>query len=276
MEYIQLNKTILTTSLIAVLAVGNSANSEDFKSCSCLPTPHPQSVLEQKPTLNVTGTGYVDKEPDVAYLKFTAFAEHENPSQAASQVNQQVQLLESFLKQEENKKTHLTLGSVSVRSKFRTVCEKHILTLNSCKAKIVGFEALRNITVKVEDFSLIWKITEFAFNKAQISKIDGITYDILNKSSARAEAGELAVKDAQNKALGLANGLNLELGRPENISFKEISSDMPRMLPLVETKELRASKILEENDNTPTTPTYKPDTVRVSSTVYVTYPLKEK
>ena len=90
------------------------------------------------------------------------------------------------------------------------------------------------------------------------------------------QASELAVKDAQDKALGLANGLNLELGRPENISFGEISSDMPRMLPLVETKELRASKIIEENDNTPTTPTYKPDTVRVSSTVYVTYPLKEK
>lgn len=279
MEHIQLNKSILTTSLIAVLAVGNSANSEDFKSCNCLPSPQPQSVLEQKPTLNVTGTGYVDKEPDVAYLKFTAYAEHENPSQAASLANQQVLLLETFSKQEMNKKTHLTSGSVSVRPKFRTVCEKNIITPNSCKAKIVGFEALRNITVKVEDFSLIWKITEYAFNKAQISKIDGITYDILNKSSARAEAGELAVKDAQDKALGLANGLNLELGRPENISFGEISSDMPRMLPLVETKELpvsRASKNLEENDNTPTTPTYKPDTVRVSSTVYVTYPLKEK
>lgn len=99
-----MNKTILTTSLIAVLAVGNSANSEDFKSCNCLPSPQPQSVLEQKPTLNVTGTGYVDKEPDVAYLKFTAYAEHENPSQAASLANQQVLLLETFSKQEMNKK----------------------------------------------------------------------------------------------------------------------------------------------------------------------------
>lgn len=268
-----LKTKLLIATAVAGIMFGNSVLAEQCSinydnngavSCICKDKNH-----KYDGEINVVGMSYVDKTPDVAYLSFTAFAKNEEASVAESKVNDQVKLLTSFVLTVVKDDDAVTSGSVIVRPKYG-----HCLR-NIWKQEFEGFEASRTVTVRVKDFNLIGEITSNALDKAGISRVNGITYDLLNRDAAQKEADSLAVADAIEKARRLAHGFSAELvdSVPLSISYGTAGYDTtPRSMPVYEARTMSLNAVDgAENGYSQ----YVPEKLRITSNVYVSYAIRE-
>lgn len=266
-----LKTKLLITTAVAGIMFSNSAFAEQCAinydnngavSCTCKDKNH-----KYEGEINVVGMSYVDKAPDVAFLSFTAFAKDRDASVAESKVNDQVKLLTSFVTTVVKDDDALTSGSVNVRPKYDYNRKEQ-------KQEFVGFEATRTVTVKVKDFNLIGEITSNALDKAGISRVNGITYDLSNRETAQKEADSLAVADAIEKARRLAQGFNAELDSvPLSITYGTAGYDnTPRPMPVYEAR-MMSLKAVDGADNDYSQ--YVPEKLRITSNVYVSYAIRE-
>ena len=267
-----LKTKLLIATAVAGIMFSNSAFAEQCAinydnngavSCTCKDKNH-----KYDGEINVVGMSYVDKTPDVAYLSFTAFAESGEALVAESKVNDQVKLLTSYVSSVVKDDDAVTSGSVNVRPKYDYNRKEQ-------KQEFAGFEASRTVTVRVKDFNLIGEITSNALDKAGISKINGITYDLLNRDVAQKEADSLAVADAIEKARRLAQGFSAELvdSVPLSISYGTAGYDTtPRPMPVYEARTMSLNAVDgAENGYSQ----YVPEKLRITSNVYVSYAIRE-
>ncbi len=266
-----LKTKLLIATAVAGIMFSNSAFAEQCAinydnngavSCTCKDKNH-----KYDGEINVVGVGYVDKTPDVAYLSFTAFAENEEASVAESKVNDQVKLLTSFVLTVVKDDDAVTSGSVNVRPKYKYFLRKP-------KQEFAGFEVSRTVTVRVKDFNLIGEIISNALDKAGISKVNSITYDLLNRDVAQKEADSLAVADAIEKARRLAQVFSAELDSvPLSISYGTAGYDStPRPMPVYEARTMSLNAVDgAENGYSQ----YVPEKLRITSNVYVSYAIRE-
>lgn len=265
-----LKTKLLIATAVAGIMFGNSVLAEQCSinydnngavSCTCKDKNH-----KYDGEINVVGMSYVDKTPDVAYLSFTAFAENREASVAESKVNDQVKLLTSFVSTVVKDDDAVTSGSVNVRPKYDYNRKEQ-------KQEFAGFEASRTVTVRVKDFNLIGEITSNALDKAGISRVNGITYDLLNKDAAQKEADSLAVADAIEKARRLAQGFSAELDSvPLSISYGTADYDATqRPMPVNEARIMSLKVDGAENGYSQ----YVPEKLRITSNVYVSYAIRE-
>lgn len=266
-----LKTKLLIATAVAGIMFSNSAFAEQCAinydnngavSCTCKDKNH-----KYDGEINVVGVGYVDKTPDVAYLSFTAFAENEEASVAESKVNDQVKLLTSFVLTVVKDDDAVTSGSVNVRPKYKYFLRKP-------NQEFAGFEVSRTVTVRVKDFNLIGEIISNALDKAGISKVNSITYDLLNRDVAQKEADSLAVADAIEKARRLAQVFSAELDSvPLSISYGTAGYDStPRPMPVYEARTMSLNAVDgAENGYSQ----YVPEKLRITSNVYVSYAIRE-
>lgn len=266
-----LKTKLLIATAVAEIMFSNSVLAEQCSinydnngavSCSCKDKNH-----KYDGEINVVGMSYVDKAPDVAYLSFTAFAENREASVAESRVNDQVKLLTSFVSTIVKDDDAVTSGSVNVLPKYEYNRKEQ-------KQEFAAFEASRIVTVRVKNFHLIGKITSNALDKAGISKVNGITYDLLNKDNAQKEADSLAVADAIEKARRLAQGFSAELDSvPLSITYGTAGYDTtPRPMPVYESR-MMSLKAVDGAENGYSQ--YVPEKLRITSNVYVSYAIRE-
>lgn len=266
-----LKTKLLIATAVAGIMFSNSAFAEQCAinydnngavSCTCKDKNH-----KYDGEINVVGVGYVDKTPDVAYLSFTAFAENEEASVAESKVNDQVKLLTSFVLTVVKDDDAVTSGSVNVRPKYKYFLRKP-------NQEFAGFEVSRTVTVRVKDFNLIGEIISNALDKVGISKVNSITYDLLNRDVAQKEADSLAVADAIEKARRLAQVFSAELDSvPLSISYGTAGYDStPRPMPVYEARTMSLNAVDgAENGYSQ----YVPEKLRITSNVYVSYAIRE-
>lgn len=266
-----LKTKLLIATAVAGIMFSNSAFAEQCAinydnngavSCTCKDKNH-----KYDGEINVVGMSYVDKTPDVAYLSFTAFAKNEEASVAESKVNDQVKLLTSFVLTVVKDDDAVTSGSVNVRPKYKYFLRKP-------KQEFAGFEVSRTVTVRVKDFNLIGEIISNALDKAGISKVNSITYDLLNRDVAQKEADSLAVADAIEKARRLAQVFSAELDSvPLSISYGTAGYDStPRPMPVYEARTMSLNAVDgAENGYSQ----YVPEKLRITSNVYVSYAIRE-
>lgn len=74
----------------------------------------------------------------------------------------------------------------------------------------------------VRDMPRMSEILDAALG-AGANQIYGISFDIANRADAMAQARDLAIKDAEEKALSIANTAGVQLGQVLNISVKNNS-----------------------------------------------------
>lgn len=266
-----LKTKLLIATAVAGIMFSNSAFAEQCAinydnngavSCTCKDKNH-----KYDGEINVVGVGYVDKTPDVAYLSFTAFAENKEASVAESKVNDQVKLLTSFVLTVVKDDDAVTSGSVNVRPKYKYFLRKP-------QQEFAGFEVSRTVTVRVKDFNLIGEIISNALDKVGISKVNSITYDLLNRDVAQKEADSLAVADAIEKARRLAQVFSAELDSvPLSISYGTAGYDStPRPMPVYEARTMSLNAVDgAENGYSQ----YVPEKLRITSNVYVSYAIRE-
>lgn len=207
------------------------------------------SSCEDEGTISVTGTASVTATPDVASLSFVAASSGKDAKAVRSNVEQKAFILiESALK--------LGLKKEQIISESMSLYP--VYNYNDGKRVFDGYNANREITFKISDFTLIEKLTDLAL-KAGIEQIGGFTYELKDSSSLKKIADANAITDAKEKALRLAQGFNVKVKGVCRISFSDTQLEhAPRFMAVNSAKQ---SMVAE----------YTPAPVKVSSEVNVVY-----
>lgn len=175
--------------------------------------------------VSVNGFGEVLAAPDVAVFSFgvrtTAQTVAEAQESATSRINRSIELVKNAGVEDRDIRT------VNYYVGPRYEYSQGICTQFSCppaQQRLVGYEVNQTVEVKVRDTSNAGSILS-ELGAVGVTDISGLNFVVDDEDVKVAEAREMAIKDAKEKAKVLAKDLGVKLGRV--ISFSEGYYPMP-------------------------------------------------
>ncbi len=182
----------------------------------------PATCALENGTISVTGLGEYKAAPDQALLNFEVNAQDSTASAARTKAEAAVS---AFLKALDS----LKLPQGAVTADNLTVTARY--SYQDGKNELIGFQGRRTVSVTLDDFSLIGAVTDLAF-KNGINEAAGFTYQLKDPKAAQQQARQLAIADAKQKAQELADGFEVKLGRPCQLSYGSAPIAFPRPMLL--------------------------------------------
>ncbi len=208
-------------SLIAMLIVA----SISLSACSMLTekqaeatTASPQSLSDPLRTLSVTGTGKVTLVPDLAYINIGVRSEAQDVSSALEANNAQAAAITKALKEIGIDETDLQTANFNVYS---------IQQYDQMgQPSYISYSVENTLYVTVRDLTKLSQTLDAALG-AGANQIYGINFDIANRQAALEQARDLAIKDAEAKALATAATAGVTLGQIQTINVANTSYVQP-------------------------------------------------
>lgn len=198
------NKLILITLILFIGALLMSA-------CSSTPTYAQATSSDQKDsrTLTVTGVGKSYITPDIAYISIGVHTEDKEASKAVADNNTRSQKVSDAIKKFNIDPKDIQTTNYSIYPQQQT----------DQSGKVVGILYVVDNTVYVtlRDLKQIGALLD-AVVSAGANTINGITFDVADRTKALSEARAMAVKDAQTQANELAKAAGVNLGQVMSIS----------------------------------------------------------
>jgi uncharacterized protein len=178
----------------------------------------PISVFSQvkgKPFV-VSGIGKVTATPNIAIVTLGIESSNVSLKAAQNQVNTKSKALTDSLKKMEIGESDIKTTSYSVYPDY---------DYKVSPAKIVGYRVSTSYQVKVKDFDKVNDVLIKATD-AGVNSIGGVEFDLSEeiKKEKIQEARTLAVKEAKEKASGLAKASGIILGKIINVSESQNGS----------------------------------------------------
>src|SRR3989344_1014710 len=171
-------------------------------------------------TISVSGKGEKLATPVVAEFSFSVIKEaktvKEAQDNAAEKMNEAIALIRGSGIEEKDIKT--TSYNIYPKYEYR----KSIALCNEWGCPpgdqvLIGYEVSQSVSVKVRTISDAGTILS-KIGGIGISQVSGLTFSIDEKDALKSEAREMAIKDAQTKAVVLAKQLGVKLVRIVNFS----------------------------------------------------------
>ncbi|MEA4811437.1 MAG: SIMPL domain-containing protein [Anaerolineaceae bacterium] len=216
-------KTI--TALLATLLVGATV----LTACAQLPvkaqtaTPEsaatPQTSSGPIRTLSVTGNGKVTLVPDIAYINIGVHSEAEDVSSALKQNNELAKKIADALVASGVEQKDIQTANFNIYPKTNYDPQ----TGSSTPA---GYSVDNTVYVTVRDLKQLGSLLDTAI-QAGANQIYGISFDIKDRQAAVNTARNLAIKDAQEKAVEVAKVSNVALGQVQVINVSDSSYVQP-------------------------------------------------
>ncbi len=174
---------------------------------ACQATPNAASTGTDKTmlsrTVNVTGNGKVYLAPDVAYVFIGVHSQAENVGDALSQNNSKAQTIANTIKE-------LGVDEKDIQtSSFNIFPQQQYSPEGQLTGTIYMVDNTVNVTMR--DLSSLGKMLD-AVVRAGANSINGINFDVLDKTAAISEARKLAIEDARKQAGELAAAADVTLG----------------------------------------------------------------
>lgn len=169
------------------------------------------------PTISVSGEGKVYTKPDVAIITVGVTKNELKQVDASTKVTEATNKIRAALKDngiDLDKDVKTTNRSLNPRYEWKTdVCPRTI-NYAPCPGKnvLVGFEVSESLEIKVRALDNAGKIVD-AITAAGATDINGPTFTLDDKKAVEAEAREIAIKDAKQKAEKLASDLGVHVTR---------------------------------------------------------------
>lgn len=225
---------LVAVLLISVLAAcGPAAKAVSLNTGSSLPGGAPQSQpnqvastmqqvqptpLPNTRTLYVTGTGRATLSPDIAYVNIGVHTENADVAEALATNKAQAQKVADAIR---------ALG----------VADKDIQTTNfniypiqqygpNGEVQSTKYAVDNTVYVTVRDLSKLGALLDAAV-KAGANNINGVQFDVEDKTAALSDARKAAVKDAQGQAQELAAAAGVTLGAVQSINTSNNSTPIP-------------------------------------------------
>lgn len=180
--------------------------------CSSTPTYAQATNTDEKNprTLTVTGVGKAYLTPDIAYISIGVHTEDKEASKAVADNNVRSQKVSEALKKFNIDAKDIQTTNFSIYPQQQT----------DQSGKVVGILYVVDNTVYVtlRDLKQIGPLLD-AVVSAGANTINGISFDVADRTKALSEARAAAVKDAQTQANELAKAAGVTLGQVMNISI---------------------------------------------------------
>ncbi|SDL72977.1 hypothetical protein SAMN05661010_02448 [Modicisalibacter muralis] len=127
---------------------------------------------------------------------------------------------------------------------------------------LVRTQIERPISLRIDDLDQVPSILD-ALTRAGVNALDGITYDLKDRSAATDKALTRALEKAHHKAQLMASTLGVELGQVLNVQEINAMPYAPRMMTMrADAMESKA------------TPEYRPGEITIESSVSVAWEIK--
>lgn len=168
-------------------------------------------------TITVSGEGTVTAIPDIATITFSVYEEGktvgEAQDKAAKNSNAALEAVRTFGIEERDVKT-LSYNVSPEYSRpqpcFNGVCPEYDRT-------IIGYTTSQSVQIKVRDTDKAGDVLT-ALGNAGVSNLSGPNFTIDDPEALRAEAREMAIEDAREKAKELAGDLRVRIVRVASFS----------------------------------------------------------
>jgi hypothetical protein len=182
----------------------------------------------------VSGEGKVTVTPDIAKITIGIEENGTNLKQVQDSVNKKSKVLTDALKK-------LGLADTDIKTTSYNVYPQYDFT--SSVQKITGYQVSTDYEVTVKNFDLINNVILAATN-AGANTVDGINFEVNDsvKKQKLQDARDLAVKDAKDKAEGLARSAGISLGKIINVSENQNNNSVRQLsLPVSGGGDLQKS-----------------------------------
>lgn len=170
-------------------------------------------TLTSQRTITVSAEGKVTATPDLANINFSVITEAKTAKEAQSKNTEKMNAVIDYLKSIGIESKDIKTTSYSLYPKYdypngRSVLAGYVIT-NSVNIKIRKFEVIGDLVAKSVDLG--------------INQVGDVQFSIENPDKLKAEAGEIAMKNAKEKASRLAAQAGVSLSKI--VTFSESSSD---------------------------------------------------
>lgn len=170
-------------------------------------------------TITVTGTGKVELTPDTAYIYIGVHSEGPDAVEAVSSNNEKSEAVKDALVAQGVAEEDIQTTNFSIYPQPRYDDQGQ-------PTGEITYMVDNTVYVKVGDLDKVGEILDAAV-KAGANSINGISFDLEDKSAAMAEAREKAVDDANAQAQQLADAAGVSLGPVITISTSSITPIVP-------------------------------------------------
>jgi uncharacterized protein YggE len=194
------NKTIVLSMLLTFVVLLSA----------CAPSATPAAPATTTRTLSVSGSAQASLNPDIAYINIGVHSENADAKEAVASNNATTQAVANALKAAgvEEKDIHTVNFSIYPQDEYSPEGQK------------IGTKYMVDNTVYVtlRDLAKIGDVLGEAVN-AGANSINGIQFDIADKTPYLSEARTAAVDNAYLQAQELAKAAGVELGSVQSISY---------------------------------------------------------
>ena len=172
-------------------------------------------------SISVSGKGEVTAKPEdiIATFSFGAQATSESVDSAQEQSAKSINDAIAFLKAEGVDEKDIQTTAYDVYPHYEWIDRP--CTNGYCpggSSVPTGFDVNQTVTVKIRDTKKAGEILA-GIGKKNVTNISGLNFTIDDSEALADEARELAIKDARERAIGIADALGVELG--DVVSFYE-------------------------------------------------------
>lgn len=212
------------TPVLVVLLAGALVLSAS----AIIPAARAQSQTPQVPqfapirTLSVTGTGKVVLVPDMAYINVGVHSEADDVTSAVAANNDLAKQLSDALIAEGVKAEEIQTTNFNVYQAQRYDPQG--------VPSGTYFSVDNTINITVRDLPRLGELLDVAL-RAGANTIYGIQFDLADREAALAQARDLAIKDAQEKAKAVADVSDVELGEVQSINVSNTTYVQPYPVP---------------------------------------------
>lgn len=206
--------------------------------------------------ISVTGQGEVKALPDIVLLNYRVSALKPTPDEARKEVEKTVTAFSKSVQDLKLGDKAFVADDISIMPRYEYKDSKQIL---------LGYEAGRNVRITLSDFALISKVTDKAMASG-INQIAGFVYQISNQEKYKQEAAKKAMVSVQEQAKMLADGFNVKLEFPCNISYSSYGGVVPVYRNAMVMSAAKAADSAPQVEAT-----YSPDEIEIKATISAEY-----
>jgi len=168
-------------------------------------------------TITVSGSGHTEMAPDIAVLSLGVTSDGTTAREALDKNNGAMGAVIDGLKE-------LGFGVTDMQTTGLALSAQY--DYNTQPARLTGYQAVNGVTLRVKDISRLGQILDIVVSKGA-NQINGLTFDVSDKTAAMNDARLKAVADAKAKADLLAGAAGVTVGRVVTISEGYVSSPGP-------------------------------------------------
>jgi len=202
------------------LSLASASSKSDGVPVQNQVAPGQQTAVTQPPmrTLNVTGVGTVYLTPDIATVMIGVHSEDKDVTQAVTANNASIQKVKDAL-------IKFGIDEKDIQTQNISVYKNQKCDASGQPSEMV-YAVDNSLSVIVRDISKVGKLLGSVVGSGANS-INGISFDVADKTKAMTDARKLALDNAQSQAEEMATALNATLGTVQSAVINYSGSPTP-------------------------------------------------